>query len=174
MSRVSGRISRVLEFRGGGELNESRALPLYQILGGDGTIAKGVKHTTSKQDVKLLTCMIKLRMMDEMLLDAQRQGRIPFYATCSGEEGSVVGAAAGLSFEDEVFSQYREHGVLLWRGFRYQDFMDQCFGTKDEPGKGRQMPVHYTSPELHFQTVSSTIATQVIIYPSLDLKEQLI
>mmetsp|Transcript_23973 Transcript_23973/g.34482 ORF Transcript_23973/g.34482 Transcript_23973/m.34482 type:complete len:172 (-) Transcript_23973:375-890(-) len=164
MRGVSGRISHVLEFRGGRGLNESRALPLYQILGQNGTLAKGVKHTASKRDVKVLTCMMKLRMMDEMLLQAQRQGRIPFYAPCNGEEGSVVGTAAGLSSEDEVFSQYREHGVLLWRVFRYQDFMDQCFATNDDPAKGRQMPVHYTSPELHFQTVSSTIATQVVLY----------
>jgi 2-oxoisovalerate dehydrogenase E1 component alpha subunit len=60
-----------------------------------------------------------------------------------------------------VFTQYREHGVLLWRGFTFDDFAKQLFGTALEPGQGRQMPIHYTSRELNFQTVSSPLATQL-------------
>jgi Dehydrogenase E1 component len=33
---------------------------------------------------------------------------------------ALVGSAAALSPEDEVFAQYREVGVLLWRGFTVQ------------------------------------------------------
>jgi len=38
---------------------------------------------------------------------------------------------------------------------------DQCFGNKLEPGKGRQMPIHYGSPDLHVHTISSALATQM-------------
>ena len=39
-------------------------------------------------------------------------------------------------------AQYRESGVLLWRGFGYDNIMNQCFGTYlDVCGKGKQMPV---------------------------------
>ena len=38
--------------------------------------------------------------------------------------------------------QYREMGVLLWRGFTYDDVMAQCFGNcEDTSTKGKQMPV---------------------------------
>ena len=33
----------------------------------------------------------------------------------------LVGSAAALSPQDEVFAQYREVGVLLWRGFSVQE-----------------------------------------------------
>ena len=39
----------------------------------------------------------------------------------NGEEATAVGSAAALQDEDHVFSQYREHGVLLYRGFSFLD-----------------------------------------------------
>ena len=60
-----------------------------------------------------------------------------------------------------VFAQYREVGVLLWRGFTLQQAADQCFSNESDLGKGRQMPVHYGSKELNFQTISSPLATQM-------------
>ncbi|KAG1721028.1 hypothetical protein EDB19DRAFT_1774605 [Suillus lakei] len=38
-------------------------------------------------------------------------------------------------------AQYREVGVLLWRGFTLDRVMAQCFGNHEDSGKGRQMPV---------------------------------
>lgn len=58
-------------------------------------------------------------------------------------------------------AQYREVGVLLWRGFSIQQAADQCFSNVDDLGKGRQMPVHYGSRELNFQTISSPLTTQL-------------
>jgi 2-oxoisovalerate dehydrogenase E1 component alpha subunit len=70
-------------------------------------------------------------------------------------------------------------GVLLWRGFSIDNVMAQCFGNEeDTSGKGRQMPVvrsllnykpqapylffkHFGSPEHHFHTISSPLATQI-------------
>ena len=60
-----------------------------------------------------------------------------------------------------IFAQYREPGVLMWRGFSLQQFADQCFGNVDASEKGRQMPVHYGSKKLNFQTISSPLATQI-------------
>lgn len=37
----------------------------------------------------------------------------------------------------------------------------QCFGNVLEPGKGRQMPIHYGSKALNFQTIGSALATQL-------------
>ena len=79
----------------------------------------------------------------------------------AGEEAIHVGSASALEMRDVIFSQYREVGVLLWRGFTVQQCADQCFSNEADLGKGRQMPVHYGSKELNFQTISSPLATQI-------------
>lgn len=91
----------------------------------------------------------------------QRQGRISFYMQNAGEEAAQIGSSAALDNEDVIFSQYREVGTLLWRGFTVQQCADQCFATVDDQSKGRQMPVHYGSKEFNFQTISSPLATQI-------------
>lgn len=99
--------------------------------------------------------------MDKILYESQRQGRISFYMTNYGEEAMHIGSAAALDPSDIVYGQYREVGVLVWRGFTPQQFVDQCYGNRDDLGKGRQMPVHYGSKELNFVTISSPLTTQV-------------
>lgn len=105
--------------------------------------------------------MIRLRKMDTILHNAQRQGRISFYMTHHGEEGLLIGSASALNPKDYVFAQYREAGVLMWRGFTLDQFCNQCFSNDLDLGKGRQMPVHYGCRALNFQTVSSPLGTQL-------------
>lgn len=57
--------------------------------------------------------MTLLNSMDQILYDSQRQGRISFYMTNYGEEGTQVGSAAALNPEDLVFAQYREAGEVM-------------------------------------------------------------
>eukprot|EP00189_Rhodosorus_marinus_P014050 CAMPEP_0184738606 /NCGR_PEP_ID=MMETSP0315-20130426/1264_1 /TAXON_ID=101924 /ORGANISM="Rhodosorus marinus, Strain UTEX LB 2760" /LENGTH=357 /DNA_ID=CAMNT_0027206447 /DNA_START=543 /DNA_END=1616 /DNA_ORIENTATION=+ len=105
--------------------------------------------------------MVRTSIMDDIFYLAQRQGRISFYMTCSGEEASVVASAAALKPSDQVFAQYREQGLFLWRGFGLDEVANQCCSTAKDPGKGRQMPVHYGSKELHVHTISSPLGTQL-------------
>lgn len=105
--------------------------------------------------------MLLLPILDDILYNAQRQGRISFMMTSHGEEAAVIGAAAGLDPTDEVFSQYRESGILLYRGFSLADYMIQMFGAYDDRSGGRQMPMHFGSRDHHFHTVSSPLATQI-------------
>ncbi|XP_064157177.1 2-oxoisovalerate dehydrogenase subunit alpha, mitochondrial [Anguilla rostrata] len=105
--------------------------------------------------------MTLFNTMDRILYESQRQGRITFYATNFGEEGTHIGSVAALDPTDLVFGQYREAGVLLYRGFPLDLFMAQCYSNADDLGKGRQMPVHYGSKDLNFVTISSTLATQI-------------
>ena len=82
-----------------------------------------------------------------------------------------------------MLGQYREMGVLLWRGFTYDEVMAQCFGNhEDTCTKGKQMPVvslsssariyygtdcgilghqHFGSRKYHFHPISSPLATQI-------------
>ncbi|KAB1220893.1 2-oxoisovalerate dehydrogenase subunit alpha 2, mitochondrial [Morella rubra] len=77
------------------------------------------------------------------------------------EEAINIASAAALTADDLVLPQYREPGVLLWRGFTLQDFANQCFGNKADSGKARQMPIHYASKILNYFAVSSPMATQL-------------
>jgi TPP-dependent pyruvate/acetoin dehydrogenase alpha subunit len=67
--------------------------------------------------------MLTLNVMDLILYEAQRQGRISFYMTNAGEE-AYIGSAAALELEDEIFGQVKgtQHiemitrpRLLLWR-----------------------------------------------------------
>ena len=78
-----------------------------------------------------------------------------------GEEATHFGSAAALEPTDMVYAQYREVGVLIWRGFSIDQVMDQCFGTRLDTAKGRQMPVHYGSKEHNYQFISSCLSTQM-------------
>ena len=82
--------------------------------------------------------MFRLKEMDDVLLNAQRQGRISFYLTCRGEEAITIGAAAALgSNQDILLTQYREQGLFLWRGFTLEQFTSQNMSNDLDLGKGR-------------------------------------
>lgn len=74
-----------------------------------------------------------------------------------GEEGIHVGSAAALTPQDLVFAQYREVGVLLYRGMTVTELVNQCYGNHEDSGKGRQMPVHYGSKQSNIVTLSSPL-----------------
>ncbi|KAE9446510.1 hypothetical protein C3L33_21583, partial [Rhododendron williamsianum] len=138
-------------------------IPCYQVLDDNGNL---IMHSSfvqvNKEDaVKMYSTMVTLQTMDTIFYEAQRQGRISFYLTSIGEEAISISSAAALTPEDVILAQYREPGVLLWRGFTLQEFANQCLGNKSDYGKGRQMPIHYGSNKHNYFTVSSPIATQL-------------
>ncbi|KXS17985.1 hypothetical protein M427DRAFT_30087 [Gonapodya prolifera JEL478] len=138
-------------------------IPTFRIMDPDGKIADASKDPQlSKEDcLKIYENMVTLNTMDNILYDTQRQGRISFYMTHYGEEGTLFGTAQALTMEDVIFGQYREAGVLLHRGVSLSSFVNQCTANVLDVNKGRQMPVHYGSREANFQTISSPLATQI-------------
>lgn len=72
-----------------------------------------------------------------------------------------MGSGSALQPQDFIFAQYREAGLLMWRGFTLEQFCNQCFSNDLDLGKGRQMPVHYGSRALNYQTISSPLGTQI-------------
>merc|ERR1719273_44029 len=89
--------------------------------------------------LSMYQCMSTTKAMDEVFYDAQRQGRIAFYMTNHGEEATQVGSAIALRNEDRIYAQYREAGVLMWRGFPRVRFAEQLFANGNDTHKGRQM-----------------------------------
>ncbi len=138
-------------------------IPLFQRLRQDGSLHEGGKEVslTREKALRIYHTMLFIRVLDERMLAAQRQGRLSFYMQCTGEEATVIGSAAALQDDDMIMAQYREQGALAWRGFSCDEFMNQMFGNERDYGKGRQMPIHYGSRDLNYMTISSPLATQI-------------
>ncbi|KAI9743005.1 MAG: hypothetical protein M1818_003300 [Claussenomyces sp. TS43310] len=142
---------------------DKEVIPCYRVMDSEGVIVdKSYKPDFSNEEaLELYTNMIKTSLIDLICLDAQRQGRISFYINNSGEEGIAVGSASALDPGDVAFPQYRELGLFIQRGFTFEDTMSQLFANRRDPGRGRNMPVHYGSRALNIHTVSSVLATQL-------------
>ncbi|PGH08174.1 2-oxoisovalerate dehydrogenase E1 component, alpha subunit [Blastomyces parvus] len=144
--------------------SENAAIPTYRVMDSDGVIVdktRGAPDVTAEEVITWYKNMLTVSIMDVIMFDAQRQGRLSFYMVSAGEEGIAVGSAAALIPEDVIFAQYRETGVFQQRGFTLKDFMSQLFANRNDNGKGRNMPVHYGSSKLNTHTISSPLATQI-------------
>lgn len=139
-------------------------MPTYRVLDQDGVVVDKEAHAPDISDeeaIRIYKDMVTVSVMDIIMFDAQRQGRVSFYMVSAGEEGIAVGSASALNPRDPIFAQYRETGIFQHRGFTMDDFMAQLFATKNDPGKGRNMPVHYGSTKYKVHTISSPLATQI-------------
>lgn len=139
-------------------------IPIYRVMDRDGKIADNSQDPNLAKDIvqKMFRDMVLLNTMDKILYESQRQGRISFYMTNFGEEASHIGSAAALDMNDLIYGQYREAGVLVWRGFKIEQFINQCYGNDLDLGRGKQMPVHYGSKELNFVTISSPLCKKFL------------
>ena len=138
-------------------------IPILRVLQADGTTYENAVLPVIDQDLaaKIYDTCVFTRVLDERMLGAQRQGRISFYMTCTGEEAAIIGSTAALDKGDVILAQYREHAALRYRGFTTEQFMYQMFSNEKDLGKGRQMPIHYGSKALNYHTISSPLATQI-------------
>lgn len=138
-------------------------IPMLQILSEDSKLIEGAQtpELEEQEAVKILETMEYIRLLDERMIAAQRQGRISFYLACTGEEAATTASAAALESVDMIMSQYREQAALAYRGYTTEQFMNQMFSNRLDPNKGRQMPIHYGDKTLNFMTISSPLGTQI-------------
>ncbi|RPB24423.1 hypothetical protein L211DRAFT_784783 [Terfezia boudieri ATCC MYA-4762] len=157
---VKSKFTSALQFQSPGG---APAIPTYRLMDTDGVVIdkSNVPKVGKEMALKMYRDMVTVSIMDLIMYDSQRQGRISFYMVSAGEEGVAVGSAAALEPDDVIFSQYREQGVLMYRGYTLDEFMNQLFANKNDYGKGRNMPVHYMSEKLRLHPISSTLATQI-------------
>ena len=103
----------------------------------------------------------RIRGLDERMQGLQRQGRIGFYGTCTGQEAVPVALGFALRASDWVFPALRESSVLLVRGFALETYLAQVFGNERDVLKGRQMPSHMSGRAANVVSWSSCIGTQL-------------
>lgn len=103
----------------------------------------------------------RVRLVDERLVQLQRQGRVGFHGSCAGQEVAPVVAGLALRDSDWIFPALRESYVMLVRGFPLARYLAQDFGTSLDVAKGRQMPSHQSARAVNVVSWSSCIATQL-------------
>jgi pyruvate dehydrogenase E1 component alpha subunit/2-oxoisovalerate dehydrogenase E1 component alpha subunit len=131
------------------------------LIGPDGAPAGGFADLADEELLRLYRGMVRIRVMDSRLLNMQRQGRIGFYGTATGEEAAVIGSVAAFRPTDWIFPALRQGGALVYRGFPAVLYVAQCIGNAMDPLKGRQMPCHASARAQNVVAWSSVIGTQL-------------
>ena len=109
---------------------------------------------------KMLKDMKTVRVFDDRMYRAQRQGKTSFYMKCTGEEAIAVAAAAATDAEDIHFPTYRQQGLLVSRGYPLVKMMNQIYSNAGDHMKGRQLPIMYSDKEKGFFSISGNLGTQ--------------
>ncbi len=136
---------------------------LLQVISESGKALKGKKPGLSADElVGMYRSMLQTRLLDERMINLQRQGRIGFYVPSTGEEAAQVGTAMAFEAQDWVYPSYRVPGLFLQRGVPIDKMVANCFGNEADLCLGRQMPVHYAFAEQHLVSISSPIGTHII------------
>jgi 2-oxoisovalerate dehydrogenase E1 component alpha subunit len=106
--------------------------------------------------------MMTLRAFDARMQMAQRQGKTSFYMQHMGEEAVSCAFRKALLPGDMNFPPYRQAGLLIAAGSSLIEMMCQIYSNEQDPLKGRQLPVLYSSKEHGFFSISGNLATQYI------------
>jgi pyruvate dehydrogenase E1 component alpha subunit/2-oxoisovalerate dehydrogenase E1 component alpha subunit len=105
--------------------------------------------------------MLRIRRIDERMLAKQRQGKIGFFGTITGQEATPIATAFALEGRDWVFPALRESAIMLCRGFPLSTWLAQVYGNSADIQKGRQMPSHQAGRAVNQVGWSSCIGPQV-------------
>src|SRR5437667_8739060 len=132
-----------------------------QVLDPEGRATGPAPDVPDADLVRLFRHMLMMRVLDQRMLSLQRQGRIGFYGTATGQEAAVTGSAYALRPTDWVFPALREMGVSLWRGTTIREIVCQLIGNRGDVLIGRQMPCHFSDRKVLTVAWSSVIGTQL-------------
>jgi pyruvate dehydrogenase E1 component alpha subunit len=93
--------------------------------------------------------MVKIRRVEERLLDVFAQGKIPgFIHVGIGQEAIPVGVCSCLRLDDYISNTHRGHGQALAKGVDLKRFMAEIYGRKDGYCKGKAGSMHIACKEV--------------------------
>jgi 2-oxoisovalerate dehydrogenase E1 component alpha subunit len=139
------------------------AYSIIRVLDRDGeAVGPWAGFLSDEELLEGLRHMMTLRAFDARMQMAQRQGKTSFYMQHMGEEAVSCAFRKALLPGDMNFPTYRQAGLLIATGYPLVEMMCQIYSNEQDPLKGRQLPVLYSSKEHGFFSISGNLATQYI------------
>ena len=139
------------------------AYTIIRVMKRDGEAVGEWADTLSDEEALIgLKNMMTVRAYDKRMQMAQRQGKTSFYIQCLGEEAIACAFQQALKKGDMNFPTYRQQGLLISTDYPILDMMNQVYSNSEDPLRGRQLPIMYSSKEHGFFSISGNLATQFI------------
>jgi len=99
--------------------------------------------------LEMFYLMMKIRRVEECLLDIFAQGKIPGFIHVSiGQEAVAAGVCSQLEPNDYIFTTHRGHGQAIAKGIDLKRFMAEIYGRKDGYCKGKSGSMHIACKEM--------------------------
>jgi len=114
--------------------------------------------------IRAFRVMHLARRLDDREILLKRQSRIFFQISGAGHE--AIQAAAGMALRaghDWFYPYYRDRALCLMLGLSAEQMLLAAVGAAGDIGSGgRQMPSHWSAPQLHIVSASSPTGTQYL------------
>ncbi len=122
------------------------------------------ERLSAGQLVQFYKLMYESRRIDDREIMLKRQQKIFFQISAAGHEAlQVATALATRPGYDWYVPYYRDRALCLGLGVTAEEMLLQAVGAAADPASGgRQMPSHWSSPELNIVSSSSSTATQLL------------
>ena len=93
--------------------------------------------------IEMFTAMMKIRRVEERLMEIFATGVIPGFIHVSiGQEAVAVGVCSALRRDDCIANTHRGHGQAIAKGIDLKGFMAEIYGKRNGVCKGRSGSMH--------------------------------